>query len=161
MGSCEGKVEQKRAKMETSGDEPKKTVNGRKEGAGKEQETSSLSVAEGWESGKEGKQGEKGGKTVERKEVEANGFAKGGKRKQEEDEEEEDYDADTDVDEDKRSICNLPIPQPCPSPAWTTTSLARRSSSTAGWMNTPRRWFADISYAFNGTLEEYMTGEVQ
>lgn len=98
-GKLREEVGAKRAKVEASGDEPKKTVNGRKEGAGKERETSPASVAEGWEKRKGGKRVEKEGKTVERKEAEANGFAKGGNYKQEED---EDYDADTDVDEDNK-----------------------------------------------------------
>ncbi|XP_047488476.1 DNA repair protein XRCC1-like isoform X2 [Penaeus chinensis] len=159
-GKLRGEVGAKRAKVETSGDEPKKTVNGRKEGAGKEREASSLSIAEGWEKRKRGKQGEKGGKTVERKEAEANGFAKGGKRKQEEDET-EDYDADTDVDEDNKKYLQPPDTSALPLPSLGDHFTGKTFFIYGGMDERSKKMVRRYVIAFNGTLEEYMTGEVQ
>ncbi|ROT69715.1 putative DNA repair protein XRCC1 [Penaeus vannamei] len=157
-GKLREEVGAKRAKVEASGDEPKKTVNGRKEGAGKERETSPASVAEGWEKRKGGKRVEKEGKTVERKEAEANGFAKGGNYKQEED---EDYDADTDVDEDNKKYLQPPDTSALPLPSLG-DYFAGKTFFIYGRMDeNTKKMVRRYIIAFNGTLEEYMTGEVQ
>ncbi|XP_042882573.1 DNA repair protein XRCC1-like isoform X2 [Penaeus japonicus] len=99
-GKARGESAAKRAKMGTSGDETKKTVNGRK---------ASPNV--------DSRETQNGGKVTDRKKMETNGLAEGDKGRQEhEEEEDKDYDADTDVDEDKKKYLQPPDTSALPLP---------------------------------------------